>query len=61
MTEQRHEIKPKRGGKLGCRGEGEIHIAVQEFGDVWRGYFHSAGEFGLRDAEFNHSVDDAVD
>ena len=34
---------------------------VQGFADIRRGHFHSAGEFGLRDVELNHSVDDAVD
>mgnify|MGYP006988869539 CR=1 FL=1 len=55
------KFQPERGGEFGGRGEGEIHVAVQELCDVWRGHFHSAGEFGLRDVELNHSVDDAVD
>ena len=57
----RHEVQPERISELGCRGEGEIDVVIQELCDVWRGYFHSADEFGLRHVELNHSVDGAAD
>ena len=47
----RTEFQTERGGELGGRAEGEIGVVIQDFADIRRGHFHSAGEFRLRDVE----------